>query len=189
MKNLITFADIVENTVISIGSEPHKLLIAIPLAQGRRLRPVLGLQLFDELLAFADSAPNAPTARDAAALANYEAALTDWRASTAADPMLKLLGEVKPMLSNWAVVEAWPSLLGHITAAGMVLKTGKSEGTTAADEKLVNTMFSGVQSLAIYHGEELDTWVKKNRSTYAEFLPATPAATGRMPIGGVCFGD
>ncbi len=188
MKNLISFADITAHTVISIGSEPHKLNLAVPLAQGRHLRPLLGLPLFDELLTFADSAPDAPATRDAAALAEYDTALAAWRLSVGEDPLLALLTEVKPMLSNWTVVEAWPSLLGHITAAGLVLKTGKSEGTTAADEKLANTMFSGVQSLAIYHGEELDTWLKKNRSTYAEFLSQTPAATGRLPIGGICFG-
>lgn len=189
MTPLITPADIVAQTVISVNAEPHKLAQAIPLAQGKHLRPLLGLQLFDELLAFADSAPAYPTARDPASLAAYDAARAAWLLAVADEPLLALLTEATPMLCAWAVVEAWPSLLGHITPAGVVIKTGKSEGTSSADVTLTTTMFTGLQGTAIFRGEELDRWLKKNRTKYAEFLPLTPAPTGRMPIGGICFGD
>lgn len=187
MIHLISPADVVANTVISLGSEPHKLRIAIPLAQGKYLRPLLGLQLFDELLTFAESAPDYPAQPNATTLAAYNTARAEWLETVAEEPMMKLLKEATPMLCAWTVIEAWPSLLVHVEAAGVTVKTGKSEGTSSADAQLVSKAFDGLQSTAVFHSEELDTWLKKNRSTYAEFLPQTPAATGRLPIGGVCF--
>jgi hypothetical protein len=86
------------------------------------------------------------------------------------------------------VVEAWPALLGHVTAAGVVLKTGKSEGTTSADERTEQKMFEGLRGTAVYYTEELDRWLMANRATYSQFLPQTPAATGRLPLGGIVFG-
>ncbi|MDO7849033.1 hypothetical protein Q5H92_21895 [Hymenobacter sp. M29] len=188
MKHLITPADITAQTVISITAEAHKLALAIPIAQGRHLRPLLGLQLFDELLSFAESAPELPAARDAASMTAYEAARQAWRSAAATDPLLTLLDEVTPMLCAWALIEAWPSLIGHITPAGIVLKTGKSEGTTSADAGLMREMFAGLRELAVFRGEELDAWLRRNRQLYSRFLPSTPAATGAGLIGGCFFG-
>lgn len=187
MTHLITPDDIVAQTVISVSTEPHKLAQAIPLAQGKHLRPLLGLPLFDELLAFAGTAPDLPATRDAAALAAYATARAAWLLAVELDPLFALLAEAKPMLCAWAVVEAWPSLLGHITPAGVVIKTGKSEGTSSADVTLAALMFSGIQETAIFRSAELGRWLARNRARYAGFLPTAPAPTGRLPIGGVCF--
>ena len=188
MKQLITPADVTARTVISLSAEPHKIHIAVPLAQGKHLRPLLGLQLFDELLDFAESLPPSPV-NSPAGLAAYELAVAEWRLGVADEPLLKLFDEMKEMLCAWTVIEMWPSLLGHITPAGIVLKTGKSEGTTIADEKVMNAMFAGLESTAVFHTEELNLWLAKRRPIYAQYFPLpTPAATGRLPIGGICFG-
>lgn len=187
MRHLITPAMIVESTVISLNTEPGKLRKAIPLAQGKHLRPLLGFVLFAELLAFAESAPDEPLSAEPAALAAYQLARAAWQLATVADPLAQLLRQAEPMLCAWSVVEAWPALLGHVTTAGVVLKTGKSEGTTSADEKTESKIFIGLQDTAIFYSEELTHWLHTKRLIYAQFLPQAPAATGRLPIGGISF--
>lgn len=191
MKNLITPAMIVEATVISLSTEPGKLRKAIPLAQGKHLRPLLGWVLFDALLDFAATGPDEPLGTDAPALEAYRQAREAWILAMAATQprMLLLLKQVESMLCAWSVVEAWPALLGHVTTAGVVLKTGKSEGTTTADEKTETKIFIGLQNTAIYYTEELSRWLLANRSNYALFMPQAPQQTGRLPIGGICFLD
>jgi hypothetical protein len=185
MTLLVTPADIVAETVVSIGTEPHKLAKAIPLAQARHLRPLLGLALFDELLALADTAPDYPGSRDAAAVQEYNAARAAWLLSIEADPLGQLLAQVKPQVCAWAVIEAWPSLLGHVTAAGIVTKVGKSEGTTSADERLAAQMFDGLRETAVFESEELARWLKKNADKFTAYCSPRPRQTGRLAIGGI----
>jgi hypothetical protein len=165
MKNLVDAADIKTHTTAQLGVDANRLELSVPEAQQRHLRPLLGRALFNELLAYAQLA--APDAEDKRAA---------------------LLSEVKPMLCQWALIEAWPNLLLHITNAGLVLKTGNAQGTTTADAKLVAQVYTAQRETAVWRGQELSTWLESNKADYPAYesirRPDKPA-TGRQPLGGL----
>ncbi|MDO7846489.1 hypothetical protein Q5H92_08980 [Hymenobacter sp. M29] len=162
LKRLVTFPEITARTVVALGSEAHKFTVAIPLAEQQHLRPVLGQALYSELLSFIQTA----TPDDA-------------------DPLSALAEQVKDMLSTWAVVEAWPSLLGHIEAAGFVTKVGKSEGTTRADVELTDRQEAALRRTAILQSAELVRWLTEHKSEYPSWeAPGGPPST-EMALGGL----
>jgi hypothetical protein len=198
--HLITASEIKANTVADLTLGAHKLAVAIPLAQGKRLRPAVGEELFEALLALAATAPVAPVApaanaapnlREAYAseLATYTAALASWRtANTGA--LLTLWDQCKAMLCAWAIVEAWPSLLGHITEAGFVTKVGeKTQGTSTADVQLTDRTLGYLTDTASYQHEEFARWLAKNAAAYTQYRPVSTTPTCRpTQIGGIYLG-
>lgn len=162
MKHLIDADDIKNMTAAQLGIDSQRLEITIPDAEQRHLRPLLGPRLFDELLAFIQTAtPD-----------------TD-------DPLAALANEVKRMLSQWALVEAWPNLLVHVANAGVVLQTGNSQGTTSADAATLNTVLTAHRETAVWRGQELVRWLESNKTQYPAYESNTPVATGRPPLGGI----
>lgn len=163
MKHLIDANDIKALTTIQLNTEAHRLEITIPDAEQRHLRPLLGPALFDALLLFIQ--PETPDTTD---------------------ELAKLASQVKPMLSQWALVEAWPNLLVHVANAGVVLKTGASgQGTTSADAATLAQVLTAHRDTAIWRGQELVRWLESNKANYPAYASTTPVATGRPPFGGI----
>ncbi|WP_310394157.1 DUF6712 family protein [Hymenobacter sp.] len=160
--HLITFADVTARTVVALGSEPHKFTVAIPRAEQRHLRPVLGPALYDQLRAFVEANPLATTG-----------------------PLAALAAEVKDMLASWAVVEAWPSLLGHIEAAGFVTKVGKSEGTSTADVQLADRTLADLRETAGWQSGELARWLAARAADYPDWAAPGGAPATEMLLGGL----
>lgn len=183
MKTLITAADITALTAANLSVEAHRLEITIPQALARHLRPLLGLNLFTALLAFAQDAPELPGPKaQATETAAYAAALEAWRTAEELNPMLALYDEVKPMLAQWGLVEAWPNLLVHVANAGVVLKTGNAQGTTTADAATLNQVFTAHRATAVWLSEELVSWLERNKLDYPAYVSTRPLATARQPI-------
>lgn len=162
MKHLITADDIKGLTAAQLGIDSQRLEITIPEAEQRHLRPLLGPSLFDELLLFVQVATPSTT-----------------------DPLAALANQVKPMLSQWALVEAWPNLLMHVTNSGMVLKTGTGQGTTSADAAVVSQVLTAHRATAAWRGQELVRWLESNKADYPAYQSTTPVATGRALYGGI----
>jgi hypothetical protein len=192
MKDLITAADIKARTVANLNVENHKLNVIIQLTQKRHLRPLLGVTLYDALVAFADTAPaipptNATTLEKTA----YAEALAQWRAAATADPLLALLDECKEMLCAWALVEAKPGLLGHIEDAGFTTKVGSGDtGTSTADVRLTEETFAAFADTAVFHGTELAAWLcdPARAANYPTYEPNTPDSTGEGAFAGIYLG-
>jgi hypothetical protein len=183
MKNLITAADITALTAANLSVEAHRLEITIPQAQARHLRPLLGLQLYADLLAFTQGAPDVPGPKALAAeLTAYATALDSWRTSVAADPLLALFDQVKPMLAQWGLIEAWPNLLVHVANAGVVLQTGNQNGTTTADAATLNQVYTRQRETAVWLSEEIVQWLERNKAAYPAYVSTRPLVTARQPI-------
>ncbi|TGE08249.1 DUF6712 family protein [Hymenobacter fodinae] len=162
LKHLITSDEVTERTVVQVNAGHKKITIAIPLAEGRRLRPLLGDRLFDELLAFAQK-----------------------EASDVADPLASLANEVKNMLAEWTVVQAWPSLSMHVTDAGMTVKNGK-DVSTSADYKTTQDLLAMVTGNAEYYSSEFVRWITEHKSDYPSYAPyGSVAAPSSGLIGGL----
>ncbi len=148
--------------MVALGSEAHKFNVAIPLAEQRYLRPLVGTVLFEALLGHVQ----------AGAPAN--AALT------------ALASEVKDMLSTWAVVEAWPSLLGHIEAAGFTTKVGeKTTSTSTADVLLTDRQLASLRETAAWQSAELTRWLTARATNYPTWQTPGGQASTEMPLGGL----
>lgn len=188
MKNLIQAATVKLLTVVGQSAEDHKLEMAIPDAQTRYLRPLVGGPLLTQLLAFVADAPQAKSLVGLPALAATaqqqadELALKAWRDAQADNPLLALWDELKSCLAQWAFVEAWPNLLIHIDAAGMTLKTGSNTGTTIADAATLKVVLGAHRDTAIWRGQELVSFLESNKTKYPAYQSTTPTATGRQPI-------
>lgn len=163
LNRLISFDDITARTVVELGGEAHKFDVAIPLAEGQHLRPVLGYALYGDLLNFVQQ-----------------------QTPDTADPLAELAERVKDMACAWAVVEAWPFLLGHIEASGYNTKVGeKTTGTSMADVQLADRTLAALRSTALFHSNELATWLAANATTYPAWeKPGGPPST-EMPLGGL----
>jgi len=164
MDHLITAEDITERTVAQPNSDKHKLTLAIPVAEGGRLRPVLGAGLYAELILGIQIQPMAE--ENLAKLATCE-------------PLMN-------MLSNWALYEAWPTLLVHVTEAGVVVKNGK-EVSTSADAATADKTRLAIADTAEFWTGELRAWLYEHRAEYPSYVPPTCAAVSSMPLGGVQF--
>jgi hypothetical protein len=162
MNHLITADHIKESTVASLSIDAHKLEVFVPLAEGKHLKPLLGLSLFSELVIAAQTPP-------------------------LAGAMLELATECVNMLSWWTVVEAWPSLLVHVTNAGVVVKTGGQNGTTTADATVTAAALQAHMATAEFYTGELRAWLYEHRADYASYPQPAPARKSSMPLGGVQF--
>ena len=163
LKRLISFADVTARTVVNVGSEAHKFDVAIPNAERRHLRPVLGSLLYSDLLNFVQQAtPD-----------------TD-------DPLAELAEQVKGMLAAWSVVVAWPSLLGHIEAAGFNTKVGnKADGTSRADVELAELTIEDLRDTAAFESSELLTWLAEHAADYPSWVKPGGTTPSQMPLGGL----
>jgi len=190
MKNLVNATHIKELTTVSLNVEAHKLSVTIPEAQQRHLRPLLGFRLYAALLAFVASAPEPPSPTGqsvqaaTAAAADYATKWAAWQLAHGADPLFALLEQVRPCLAQWAVVEAWPNLLGSVENAGILLKTGSGQGTTNADAATLSKMEAAFRATAIWRGEELVQWLESNKSDYPDYVSTRPLPTSRRPSDG-----
>jgi len=190
MKTIITPAEIKELTTVALNADAHKLGVTIPDAQQRHLRPLLGFRLYATLLAFVADAPEAPSTigqsvqQQATAAAEYKTKWEAWLTAQKADPLLALWVELKPCLAQWAVVEAWPNLLGSVENAGVVLKTGNGQGTTTADAATLSKMEAAFRSTAVWRGDELVQWLESNKSDYPDYVSTRPLPTSRRPSDG-----
>ena len=163
LKHLVSFSDVTARTVVELGSNAHKFAVAIPRAETRHLRPVLGDALFSDLLNFVQLAT-----------------------PDTADPLAKLAEEAKDMVCDWAVVEAWPSLLGHIEAAGFTTKVGeKSTGTSTADVLLTDRTLSSLRDSALWSSGELTRWLFQNAAAYPTWPKPGGAPSTEMALGGL----
>jgi hypothetical protein len=161
-KHLITFADVTSRTVMQLGSDAHKINVAIPEAEEEHLRPVLGDVLFSDLLNFVQTA----TPDDA-------------------DPLAELAEQVKDMVAAWTLVEAWPSLLVHIEASGVNTKVGKSEGTTTADVALTDRTLSNLHEKALRKSRAFTRWLTKHAADYPAWQVPGGQPSTEMPLGGL----
>jgi hypothetical protein len=190
MKTLITAQDITQFTAANLNVEGHRLEITIPDAERKHLRPVIGPKLLAALLAFVESAPEPPTVTGLSAVAEataktaYAAELKTWREANPG-ALLVLWDQIKPMLAQWALVEAWPNILVHIKNAGVVVQTGKAEGTTSADAATLAQVLTAYRDTAIFRGQELSNWLESDKANYAAYVSTRPALTGRQPLGGI----
>jgi hypothetical protein len=193
MNNLINAYDVKALTSVGSNARNNKLEKAIPDATTRHLRPLLGAKLLAELAAFVVAVPEHPevgnlaAAAEAAALAPYKTELAAWRTANAG-ALLDLWDELKPCLAQWALVEAWPDLLVHIEEAGIVLKTGNSNGTTSADAATLNGVWDAHRERAVFRGDELVGWLERNKANYPAYGSTTPLASAREPsdwFGGI----
>jgi hypothetical protein len=187
MNNLISAADIKRLTTVSENASDKKLAQAVPDAEQMHLRPLLGSDLYTELLALVATAPEPPVttglsaAAEAQATATYQAALDTWRTANAS-PLLTLWNAVKPCLAQWALVEAWPALLVHVEEAGVNVKTGNANGTTQADAALLGQVWQSHRAKAIWRGDELVSWLESKKNDYAAYRSIQPLPSGRQPI-------
>jgi hypothetical protein len=187
MTNLVTAAEIKKLTTVGENASTKKLTRAVPLAEIKHLRPLVGPRLLAELLALASTAPEAPALaglsaqQEAAALETYEATLKEWRGANAG-VLLTLWDQVKHCLAQWAVVIAWPSLLVHVDEAGVTVKTGNAQGTTSADARTLDKVWDDHRDTAIFLGDELVCWLESKKLDYAAFVSTKPLPTGRLPI-------
>lgn len=161
MKQLITPAEVSARTVLQLNAAQKKIEVAIPLAQLRRLRPLLGDELFDELLVFVQK-----------------------EASDVADPLAALQQQSLDMLAGWSIVEAWPTLIAHITEAGIVIKNGK-DVSSSADAQTVKELLDQQIGAAQLHSSELVRWIVKKRADYPSYRPFAQLAAQAMPVGGL----
>ncbi len=190
MKTLVTALDIKERTTVSKTADDEKLNKAVPDAETRHLRPLLGLPLFTALLAFVGSAPEPPAVgslsatAEAAALAAYNTLLDAWR-TTNAGALLRLWDAIKPCLCQWALFDAWPDILVHVENAGVTMKTGNANGTTSADADILNQARDNHRDKAVWRGSELVAWLDSNKTDYPAYASTKPAATGKQPLGGI----
>jgi hypothetical protein len=163
MNHLVTADDITERTVVQVSVDAHKLEVLVPQAQRRHLRPVLGDALYNELVLFIQDSPYDTT-----------------------DPLAKLADEVKQMLSAWAVVEAWPTLLASITNMGVTLANQRDGGTSQADYKTTIDILASLRDTAEFETGELRRWLVEHAAEYPSFpQPAPPAP--EVLIGGIHF--
>lgn len=162
MNRLITAAHIKESTVAGLSIDAQKLEVHVPLAQGKHLRPLLGAALFDELVLAAQTAP-------------------------IQEPYLALATECVNMLSWWTVVEAWPALLVHVTAAGVVVKTGGQNGTTSADAAVAAATLAAHRNTAQFYSDELRRWLIAHANDYPSYPQPAPIRSESMPLGGIQF--
>jgi hypothetical protein len=187
MKTLITAADIKQLTTVSENASDKKLAKAVPDAETRHLRPLLGSRLYAELLAFAQGAPEQPVLaglsqqEEDKAAADYKIEFAAWRTANAG-PLLALWDQVKSCLAQWALVEAWPDLLVHIDEAGINVKTGNAQGTTTADAATLARVWDGHRDKAVWRGDELVNWVESKKNDYAAYTSIKPLPTGSQPI-------
>jgi hypothetical protein len=163
MKHLVTAADITTLTVVQVSVDDHKLEVAVPLAERRHLRPVLGSALFNELMLFVQDEP-------------YD---TD-------DALAKLANEIKPMLSNWAVVEAWPTLVASITNMGITFSNQREGGSSQVDYKTAGEIKASIQDTAEFETGELRMWLVEHAAEYPSYPQPAPAAPAVL-IGGIQF--
>ncbi|MDF7810750.1 hypothetical protein [Hymenobacter sp. YC55] len=162
LKHLITAEEIPDRTVAQPNADLHKLSLAIPLAERKHLKKLLGPALFAELL------------------------LSVQTATTDDEPLARLanLDELKDMLCQWALVEAWPNLQVHVAEAGIVVKNGK-EVSTSADEKLAQKTLDSHISTANFYSSELTAWMVEHKADYPSYAPPLAAALSTMPVGGI----
>lgn len=160
---LITQADIVACTTIEKNIDASKLVGFISIAQRRHIRQVLGTTLYDELL----------DAVDASEVTPLPTALADLKARL-----------VEP-LAHWTLVEAWPTLLVHITNAGLVFKAGRD--STSADYQAATHTLSAIRATAEFLTADLKAWLQTNAGDYPTYpaQPVTPAPAGML--GGIFF--
>jgi hypothetical protein len=193
MKNLINAYDVKALTTVGSNARNSKLEKAVPDATTRHLRPLLGAKLLAELTAFVVAVPEHPelgnlnAAAQTVALEPYNTALDTWRAANVG-ALLRLWDELKPCLAQWTLVEAWPDLLVHIEDAGIVLKTGNSNGTTSADAATLNQVWDAHRERAVFRGDELVGWLECNKVDYPAYGSTTPLASAREPsdwFGGI----
>lgn len=190
MTTLVTAADIKDRTTVSRSADDEKLNKAVPDAETRHLRPLLGAALFGQLLAFVASAPTPPAVgglsatAEAAALAPYKVLLDNWRTAHPG-PLLRLWDAVKPCLCQWALYDAWPDILVHVENAGVTMKTGNANGTTSAEAGILNQARDNHRNKAVWRGSELAAWLDSNKTDYPAYEGTRPPATGRQPLGGI----
>lgn len=161
LKHLITPEEITARTVVTLNASAKKLGVAIPLAQGKHLRPLLGAKLFDELILFVQAAT--PDTEDALA---------------------ELSQQVKDLLCAWTVVEAWPTLLAHVTEAGVVVKNGK-DVSTQSDYRTQQDVLAAITRTAQYYADLFVLWLEDNKSAYPAYAPFRAKTRERMPVGGL----
>ncbi len=167
MPNLITIAEIVAACTIEKNLDDRRITSFIPIAQLQRLRPALGVTLYNALIAAVD-------------------AVTDEAPLDA--PWPALIETARPMLCWWTVALAWPQLLVHLTNAGVTMRTGRE--SSSADVKAADgAQVSYTDTAELYTGE-LRTWLEAHRADYAAWLPTAANDIPSEPhlVGGVYFG-
>jgi len=160
--HLIEVEEIPERTAAQPNSDKHKLKLGIHLAESKHLRKLLGVALYSELMLSVQTGSGEDMAL--AKLASSE--------------------ELKNMLCQWALVEAWPSLLVHITEAGLTVKNGK-DVSTSADANQTEAALEGHINTATFFSSELTAWMIEHKADYPSYRPPTVAAYSTMPVGGI----
>lgn len=160
---LITQADIVTSTTIEKNISAAKLVNSISRAQRRHLRQVLGVALYDELLAAVVAAGDDPLPT----------------------PYAALKAQLIEPLAHWTLVEAWPTLLVNITDSGLTFRAGRE--STTADYQAANATLSAIRATAEFLTADLKAWLQANAADYPSYS-ASPVTEAPVSLtGGIYF--
>lgn len=161
---LITKDEIVAVTTIEKNVDEQRVMAFAKQAQRRHIRQVLGVTLY-------------------AALCEAVATATD--EEPLAEPFVALKAALTPALAWFALYEAFPLLLVHVTNSGLAIKA--SRDSEPADQRTITSTRTAVLETAEFELAELKAFLETNAADYADYLPtpATPAPASLL--GGVYF--